>query len=418
MIRKIAQANAMLLMQYAVASLVPLLLIPHVVQVIGLAQFGKIAVLMACANYGAAIVQYAFHLTGPKRVMQLEKGESIKDVLISITAAKFILLIITIFLLAIGLMIAPSLRPSQKIEWLLLMAAPFAAFVNSSWLLQSKDKYTTLAALGIIGSMITLFAGFRYINYGNEYAYIVAVLTSIFGMVFIGVGTLFLSFITLAKERGKTTISKVIVTIKDGWQLFVSQYISLLYTGAGTLIINSLLGSESAGTYSVMERIINAVMAAALLTHTAAYPRLAAAYIDNRNEYLKIIKLIILIYVATTTSISLIVISFQETVITYLYGEANQERIMLLYVGLVWLVLGVFGTALTGYLTVAGKKNEIWPLTLKILASSMVLGAVGVKLYGSYGWLMGLTLSQTFVLILGLKHWRSEYGNLKNTQFS
>ncbi len=412
MIRKIVQANAMLLIQYAVASLVPLLLIPRVVHVIGLTQFGQIAVLMAWASYGAAIVQYAFHLTGPKRAMQLEDGESTKDVLTNITAAKFVLLVIAMFLLAIGLMISPSLRPNQQIEWLLLLAAPFAAFLNSSWLLQSKDKFTTLAALGITGSVITLFVGFRYINFENEFVYAVAIFTSIFGMIFIGAGTLFVSFAILSKEASVFKISKVIDTIKDGWQLFVSQFLSLLYTGAGTLIINNLLGSESAGAYSVIEKITNAVMTAALLTHTAAYPRLAAAYTASRKSYLKILKLIILIYLTAVSFISLIVLSLQEDVIKYLYGEVNQERIMLLYLGLVWLVLGIFGTALTGYLTVAGKKNEIWPLTLKLLTSSMLLGIFGVQLLGPYGWLLGLTLSQSLVLMTGFKHWKSEYGTI------
>jgi hypothetical protein len=93
-----------------------------------------------------------------------------------------------------------------------------------------------------------------------------------------------------------------------------------------------------------------------------------------------------------------------------LYGEVNQERTILLYLGLLWLVLGIFGTALTGYLTVAGKKNEIWALTLRILGSSMLLGVVGVLMYGSAGWFLGLVLSQIFVLTLGLKHWNKEYG--------
>ena len=92
MIRYVIKANSILLIQYAVGSLVPLLLIPHIVSTIGLAEYGHLAVLMAWGSYGAAIVQYSFHLTGPKRVMQLETGETTTSVFVDVTAAKTTLL--------------------------------------------------------------------------------------------------------------------------------------------------------------------------------------------------------------------------------------------------------------------------------------------------------------------------------------
>jgi hypothetical protein len=73
-------------------------------------------------------------------------------------------------------------------------------------------------------------------------------------------------------------------------------------------------------------------------------------------------------------------------------------------------VLGIFGTALTGYLTVSGHSREVWPLTLKILVLSVAMGVPGVFLFGSVGWLAALVLSQFLVLHTGLKHWRREYG--------
>ena len=73
-------------------------------------------------------------------------------------------------------------------------------------------------------------------------------------------------------------------------------------------------------------------------------------------------------------------------------------------------MLGVFGTALTGYLTVSGRSSEVWPLTLKVLISSVVIGVPGVFMFGGVGWLAALVISQFFVLHAGFKHWRREYG--------
>lgn len=410
LIRQVAKANAILLVQYAVGSLVPLLLVPHIVSVIGLAEYGHLAVLIAWGGYGAVIVQYAFQMTGPKRVMHLDAGDSAASVFVDIAFAKFLLLFIVISVMAVFVLVSVPLESTSSFAWILLFAMPIAAGLNSVWFLQSQDQFFSVCMLAIAGSLLTLFIGLSFVTSSNHRSVDFAVVVSVLGAILIGIGTLVLSISSIKGMKYEWSMTRAISTLKEGWHLFISQFVSMLYSASGPIVINYMIDAKAAGAYSVTERVINALMAAALLTHTAAYPRLAFAYINNRVGYWRLLKLILTGYLSVTLIIAVMAWSLREPVVRFLYGEISGNHDGLLFFGLAWLVLGIFGTAFTGYLTVSGRSSEVWPLTLKILVLSVAVGVPGVFIFGSVGWLAALVLSQFLVLHTGFKHWRREYG--------
>lgn len=410
MIRQIIHSNIILLIQYAVGSLVPLILVPHIVNVIGLAEYGHLSVLMAWGSYGAVVVRYAFHMTGPKRIVCLAIGESKASIFIDIAFAKFLLLIFVLSVMVVCVFFSPPLQSGSSLAWTILFIMPVAAGFNSVWFLQSQNRFLPICILAIMGSLITLFIGFVFVTSTNPKAIDYAVIVNFFGTIFISIGTVLLSIFLLKDVQYKVSLLRAINELRDGYHLFISQFVSIFYTASGPIIINYLIDAKAAGAYSVTERVINAIMAAVMLTHTAAYPRLASSYIHNRSEYWRMLKFILTGYVCIALILVVFAWFLQQPLIKFLYGEANSAHESLLLWGGGWLLLGVFGTALTGFLTVSGRSREIWPLTLKILALSVSIGIPSVLLFGSVGWMAALVLSQVLVLQTGFKYWRREYG--------
>ncbi len=409
MIRQVIKANSILLIQYAVGSLVPLLLIPHIVNTIGLAEYGHLAVLMAWGGYGAAIVQYSFHLTGPKRVMQLKPGETTSSVFVDVTTSKITLLCFVILVILSVNLFLPN-QSKSSYAWLILLIMPLAASFNSIWLLQTQDKFIPICTLSIMGSISTLLIGFYFIRQDNEQSVDVAVLASIFGNTFIGLCTFSYAVLLVKIPIYRIKIKNIVSSLTDGWHLFISQFISMLYSASGPIVINYLLDSEAAGAYSVTEKVVSALIAAALLTHTAAYPRLSAAYINDRKNYWRTVKLILVGYIAVALIVSTVIWSERSFVLNFLYGKSTNDHSLLLFFGLLWFLTGIFGTTLTGYLVVSGQTNAVWPLTLKILVASLVLGILGIKILGAFGWLAALVVAQTIVFHTGFKYWKLNYG--------
>lgn len=409
MIRQVVKANVILLVQYAVGSLVPLLLVPHIVSVIGLAEYGHLAVLMAWGGYGSVVVQYAFQMTGPKRVMHLAANESSASVFVDIAFAKIILLSIVLCTTAVLAFFYFPSKSSSSFAWALLFAMPIASGFNSVWFLQTKDSFFSVCVIAITGSLLTLLVGFRFVSESNRRAVDFAVVVSAMGAIFVGIGTMLLAISTIKSEKYQWSLTRAIHALKEGRHLFVSQFVSIIYSASGPIVINYLVDAKAVGAYSVTERVINAFISATLLTHTAAYPRLASAYINDKNAYWKLLKLVITCYLGVALTIAFSIWLFHDFIVQFLYGEVNKNHDALLFIGLAWLVLGVFGPALTGYLTVSGRSREVWPLTMRILIFCVVVGVPGVLVFGGSGWLVALVLSQVFVLHIGFKNWRNEH---------
>jgi O-antigen/teichoic acid export membrane protein len=402
---QLAKDNGILIVQYAVSSLIPLLLTPHIVRSIGLTEYGNLSVITSFGAYGAIIVQYSFQMTGPKRISNLEPGETDGSVFVDVTFAKAVLLIGVVILTGTIIYTFKLTGLMGGFSWVLLFTGPIASCMNSVWFLQSKDRFLPICLLAIIGSTISLSLGFGLIKNNSDAAANLAVIVTAFSPMFMAITTFVTSLLSIKQAKLKFSFNGVRKSLGDGSYLFVSQFVSAIYSLSGPIIVSYLIGAESAGVYSVTNRAISALMSGALLTHTAAYPKLAVYYINNRAAYWQLLKLVLIIYLSIAITIAAIGWFLREKVSQFLYGANSPDLNLMLSLGLAWLVLGIFGTALTGYLTIAGRSYEIFPLTLKVLLLSFVMGIPCVFLMGGSGWLAALVMSQLIVVYSGFRYW-------------
>ena len=168
-------------------------------------------------------------------------------------------------------------------------------------------------------------------------------------------------------------------------------------------------GAEAAGAYSTVERIVNALLGACLLTHTAAYPKLCTLYDSNRADYLRLMRFVVLAYWACTFFIVSSVVLAHDQLMRYLFGTIHPANFgPLLSWALIWLAVGVLGPAVTGYLTITGRQREVWIINLKVLVLSLVIGVPGSYFFGAWAWMAALVIGQIPVIMASLIAWREE----------
>lgn len=404
MLRTLFFHNGLLIVQYAVTGLVPVLLVPYVVRQIGLSAYGGLAIAIAWATYGSVVVQYAFQLSGPQRLAQLASGDSEKLVVCRVVSAKLVLLSAVLAATTVG----ATLSGVTTGQLVVLMLLPLAASMNSAWHLQASGRFLELSALSIIGALIALVIGFSFVDGGGDNSAFFAAVALTVGPLFVGVGTLLLSAQRLAGQCPPAAWQSPWAELREGWPLFSSQFCAALYSASGPILIGWLAGQEQAGAYGALERLTNAIAGACLLTHVAAYPKLAILYRTDRRTYLRVIGVVIGVYLLAATLVTLGVLAFWQPALFFLFGTEYAGQELLVLSGLVWLSLGIFGTAYTGYLTVSGQSQLVFPLTLKILALSFLIGVPGVFVWGAWAWLVGLSLAQLLVIVGGWRAWMNE----------
>lgn len=409
MLRSLLSNNALLLFQYSVTALVSLLLIPHIVRTIGLERFGELAIALACANYGAVVVQYAFHLSGPRQIANLAPGETDADIVSRALASKICLLGIVILLVACGSIVSSWFGYRVSLAQLLLMTSvPAGAALNTVWHLYAVGRFQYASLLSIVGASVSLAVGFFSVRNASAESLFAAAAALAVGHLIVGVGTLLTSMRLLVAKAQRLMWRHPWIELRAGWPLFSSQFAAALYAASGPLAVAVLAGAGEAGAYAATERIANAVAGACLLTHTAAYPMLAKAYSEDRGAYLRLLRTVLAIYAAGAGAVVLAAIVLRDVVLAFMLGSAGTDYGLLLLLAAAWVILAIFGTALTGYLTVSGQSHRVLPLTLKVLCLSFLIGVPATAVWGASGWMAALCLAQAPVLLMAWHAWRSE----------
>jgi O-antigen/teichoic acid export membrane protein len=405
MIRHIAKANAILLFQYAAGALVPLLLVPHIVRSIGLANYGHLAVALAWAGFGGLITQYAFQLTGPQR---LAGDPSATDtILADVVVGKATLLAVVLPLMVL---VAATQAPPGAAgtgSWLVLLLVPIGAAANASWFLQFQGRFLRVALAAIAGSCGALALGWWWVAGSGTGSVVGAAVSLSFGGVFVGLVTLCSAWRLAGLRRDTVRNSRPLPLLREDWPLFASQLASALYTVAGPILINQVAGASSAGSYSAVERVVNALAAACQLTYVAAYPRLASSYVNDRRAYWRLLTQLIGAHLAATTLLAGIIWTCREPLSAFIFGTTAEDTRSLLAWGLGWLVVGIFGPALTGYLTLSHRKPKVMSLNLAVLGICVLVGIPAIAAFGPTGWMATLVCSQLVVLMVGIHYWRS-----------
>jgi O-antigen/teichoic acid export membrane protein len=406
MLRRLLSDNALLGLQYAAASLVPLLLVPHFVRTLGAANFGAIAMLIAALGLASVFVQYAFALTGPADLAQRNAdAETQRRTLLDSLVARMVLLSIA---LLSGLVLVLLLPASLRLAAVVLLALPIAAAMNTGWFLQATQRVHVLALLGIFAAALSLSIGFLLVR--DDSALVWAALALAAGPLALGLGTLLWSLATLPAGPAGASIASAKATLARGWPLFSSQFVSALYAQLGPLIVGAISGVAAAGLYGAIERIANAIQAALGLTHTAAYPQLARLFggaAPDRARYVRLVRVVLALQWLGVAALGMALFAFSTEAQRFIFGQSTATTAMLLWAAYGWIALSVFGPLLTGYWTVSGQGARVLPLTLRVLLVSLVVGAASTLAMGAAGWLVGLISGQMLVAVAALKAYRT-----------
>jgi PST family polysaccharide transporter len=278
------------------------------------------------------------------------------------------------------------------------------------WYLQALGRFFSVGVVSIVAVLTSLAIGFGFVSQAGKAASLVAAIALVASPLIAGVGTLLLGSIALFRAgSGEVRWIAPWGELREGWPLFLSQMTSGLYTLFGPIVIGTLLGVEEAGAYSAVERVMNAIIAAAMLTHSAAYPRLASLYKTNPGAYWKMLGAASASYLLFVSLVTVVCTFDWASTQIYLFGAASAAHDRLLRVALVWLVIAFLSPILTSYLTVSGQAAKVLSLNLGVLGLSFLIGIPSVLVFGTWAWIAGLIVAQLPVFATSFQIWKSEF---------
>lgn len=267
-----------------VDKMMPLIIVPYLMIVIGAEKYGNIGFSLASILFLNLIVDFGFNFSASKRISiaQSIDIDEINRIASSTFTAKILLFICSVPIFLLILYIIPSIR-CYLVTVLCLLPMVVGSILNAGWLFQGLGKIRINAIITSICRLTIFPLTFLFVK--NEKDYNLAAL--IHGSVYFSAGLISFIFIHYKKwfKYTKASVRMIKTELSESFPLFLSSAAGATYTQLFTIILGVITNSTAVGTYSAAERIMRTLCIAIYNPIvTAYYPKLSKLGIEKRIQ--------------------------------------------------------------------------------------------------------------------------------------
>jgi PST family polysaccharide transporter len=273
-------AASLYLIQFA-NYIVPLIIIPYLVRVLGPAGYGAVAFGQGLINYFMVFVEYGFNWSATRKIsVHRNDPQVVNATALCVWAAKGLLA-----LTGFGVLLAlAGIIPRLSEEFLLLLILYGLAWGNvlfPTWLFQGMERMVAISLINLGMKLGVLIGVFTLIRKPEHYLLYAGLMS--FGAVLSGMTGMIVAFRMFRLRFDRITWSGVWETLKEGWVLFLSRASVSLYTAGNAFILGMLTNNTVVGYYSAAEKIVKSILGLLDPIAQAAYPRFSKMAAESRD---------------------------------------------------------------------------------------------------------------------------------------
>lgn len=305
--------------------ILPLVLLPYLIRTLGIEYFGLLAFATATVNILRGIVSYGFDLSATKEISQnSDNKEKLRELFNSVILAKFLLSILTLFLLIILVSYFDKFNVHYEI-FLITFILVFGDILFPIWFFQGIEKMKFITYIRVGYKIIFVSLVLILVNNPEDF-WLVPLIDGI-GSILAGLFSLYI--INKNHQIYFSTINfpKAINQLKEGWHIFISKFAVILYSTINTFLLGILSTNENVGYYSIVEKIYLALRGGLSPLTQAIFPYLSKIYKQNKYNFYKIVRKISIFYFILIFIISISMYFFSTHIIGLILGEYNYQTI-------------------------------------------------------------------------------------------
>ena len=320
--------------------LLPLITIPYLTRVLGVATWGLVAFAQAFGAYASIGIEYGFHLSATRAVAKNRESTSELANLVAGVMGSKLLLATAAVLVAFFL---ESWIPLFRANPLFLWAAVFWAVAQSFsmlWYYQGFERMRLVAALDVLGRAAATAGIFIIIHHPGDGWKVLALQAS---------GSLLSVIVATALVYREIPVrlpnwQLVRDTLGMGWSMFLFRSSMSLY-GAGNAFILGLFASpEAVGFYAGAEKLARALMGLLVPVHQSLYPRLSNLVQHNRPAASRLARFSMFLMTSIGLALSLAAFLGAPWAVPFILGNRFGASIPVLQIMAAMPLLDALGT--------------------------------------------------------------------------
>ena len=396
----ISNAFALFILQ-GLQYLLPLILLPYLVRVLGIENFGLLAFASATIAFLRGVVAYGFDLSGPQQIaMNREHNSKITEIFSSIMAVKYLLVIFTFIILCVLLLTVDKFGQNWEL-FLLTFLVVLGDAIFPTWYFQGMEKMKFITYLRIGYKFLFVLLVIMFVKKPSDLV-LVPLLDGV-GAILVGIIAMYIVHTQFRIAFIIPKFENIIDQFNQGWYLFLSKMTVHFYTSINILVLGLMTSDLVVGYYSISMKIYGAIRGLLAPVNQALLPYLSKKYVQSKESYYLFVKKLNISYCFTLVILSILTYTFSQELIQLISGHVMLESITVLQILSISIVF-----ALGGFYSILLVVKSEGKVLAKITTKSMVLNVVllypSIYFFGIIGLAFQFVIVQIFQATLQLKY--------------
>jgi PST family polysaccharide transporter len=377
--------------------ILPLIILPYLVRVLGSEKYGLVMIAQSVALFLTIIVDFGFNISATKEVAYLKNDkEKLSQFYWNIVFVKLILIIIT-FIILLGMTFFINKFKLDPLVYLFSFGLVLGQAIFPTWFFQGIEKMQVITFVTVGAKLFFTLSLFFVVFSPDDYLYVPIfnglgfVISGLFGFIFS------LQYVKFISPK----LLQIKDIIKNSSSLFFSNLAVSFYTSSNVIILGFFAGDSIAGIYSSMEKLILAIKSIYTPVYQAIFPNLSTK--PNKKVRIFIDKIRIPIGILGAV-ISTIIFFESKTILNFAFNDAliTSYSIVFQFLGLISL----FSSLNMLYVTLYFPSINKYKIRMKILISggffNLIVALVFVQFFTIYGVAFSAITTELFILILAI----------------
>lgn len=319
---------------------VPLIVLPYLVRVIGPAKFGIISFAQAIAYYFALLPDIGTNLYAPREIALIKQDQKELSVFVTgVLALKVLVLMLTLLLYFAMISFVPRFQ-----DELLVFIFSAGYIIGESfipvWFFQGIEKMVNITTGIFFIRILGLISIFIFIRQPADYVYVPLVNSGalIIGVIFMYSLVFFREGIRVYAPSFKL-LDKI---IRESLPLFVSNLVRNLHVGINVVVLGFFTSNTIVGYYSAAERLIKVGMGLLVQVSNVFYPYTSRMLKVSREAGVASMRTGIVAGMLLSVPATIFVVTYAEFIVSVMFGSDFTGSIPSLRIlGMLFLITGL-----------------------------------------------------------------------------
>ncbi len=389
--------------------LIPVLVIPFIVRVLGVEVFGKVSFAQSVVQYFTILVTYGFDYSATKEIaIHREERNRTASIFWGVISAKF-----TLFILACFAFFLLSIGYGRIREDYLLYGSLFAVNIGyvlfPTWFFQGIENMRVVALINFIIKLIGTGLPVFLVAAPEDYLIYAAMPSIAYALM----GVIAFIYAIRKYDIVKPSSDKIRIErnnqMKKGFPVFLNTLFAALYTVANLTILGLLTDDYEVGIYSGAYKIIGAIMmVTSMPLHMSIFPSVTRRMEHSATEGWRYFKRVMFYVFLFAVVVSLFVYFTSPLMVIVLLGEKFIDSIFLLrllsvipalvILASMFTVQGLYGLGFEKYAPWVGLSVGIFCIMLNFAWIPM-MGCKGAALAWILAEVLEIAISATIVFV-------------------